>query len=63
MTNAPPQVSAYSLIPFAAILTFPSPSTTLPASYPGPDSSFSCQQTPLHRWCFGWPSPVEASVG
>ena len=62
MTKTLPQNSTYSLIPSRLILAFPHTYTTFPASFSSPDSCFFSQQTPLHRGCARWASPVEANV-
>lgn len=55
------QTSIYSLIPSAPIVTYPQPSTTPPSSPHDPAFFFFSQQTPLHRGCARWASPVEAN--
>lgn len=61
MTYTLPKTATYSFIPSASILIYTHPSTTDPSSS-DPASFFFSQQTPLHRGCARWTSPVEANV-
>ena len=62
MTHMLLTTSTCSLIHEAPIATYARPSTTPPSFPSDPSSFFFCQQTPLHRGCARWASPVEASV-
>ena len=62
MTHTLMRASICSLIHEAPIATYTQPFTTPPSFFPDPTFFFFCQQTPLHRGCARWASPVETSV-
>jgi hypothetical protein len=60
--SVPIPISLHSLIPYTPIPIIPHPSTATSSSSSVPGSFSPGQQTPLHRGCSEWASPVEACV-
>ena len=62
MTPTLVKASTYPHVPSAPIVTYARKSTTSPSSPYDPAFFFFPQQTPLHRRCARWASPVETNA-